>query len=396
MKPLTLLKAAPLILAFAAAHSFAISEDFIDPEDGMLDASQFLSQHMLGFLPVPVIITEPATGNGLGVMGVFFHESDEQKEGAKTTGVVPENISILGAAATENGTKFGGAGHIGFWRGDTIRYKGGIAYPDINLDFYRIANVDLQNPVELNISGPAMLQKLTFRLGGSKWFAGVYQTYQHMETKLANNIDIELLPNDELNDKVENFLQNRLDVSEDTSGLGLVLEYDSRDNPMNPEAGYNYRARAVQFDDAIGSDLNYTQYQFTGLNYWRLSDKVNLALRLDYQSVEAAGGETLPPYALPGLRMRGIPAARYQNNQAFISELEATYKLTPRWHLKGFGGAGFVAENWSELTGDADNVESYGTGFRYLIARRYGFTMGVDVAWGPEESAWYIQAGSSW
>ncbi|UTF58772.1 BamA/TamA family outer membrane protein [Gilvimarinus sp. DA14] len=390
------IKAATLLLACSASQSYAISEEFIDPEDGMLDASQFLSQHMLGFLPVPIIITEPATGNGLGVMGVFFHESEAQKQGKQTTGIIPENISVLGGAATENGSKFGGAGHMGFWRGDTIRYKGGIGYPDMNLDFYRIANVDLQNPIELNVSGPAILQKLTFRLGDSKWFAGFYQTYQHMETKLAEDINIDLLPDDELNEKVEAFLQNRLNISEDTSGLGLILEYDSRDNPMNPEAGYNYRARAVRFDDAIGSDLNYTQYQFTGLNYWKLSDTFNLGLRLDYQSVEAASGETLPPYALPGLRMRGVPAARYQNNQAFITEIEATYKLTPRWHLKGFGGAGFVADSWSNLTSDAEDVESYGTGFRYLIAKRYGFTMGVDVAWGPEESAYYIQAGSSW
>lgn len=396
MKPLTLLKAAPLALAFAANQSHAISEELIDPEDGMLDASQYLSQHMLGFLPVPVIITEPAVGTGLGVMGIFFHESEAQKQGKKATGIIPENITILGGAGTENGTRFVGAGHMGFWRGDSIRYKGGIGYPDVNLDFYRIANVDLANPLELNVSGPAILQKLSFRLGESHWFAGLYQTFQRMETKLAHRPDINLLPNDELNDKVEAYLEERLDIRENTSGLGLIMEYDSRDNPMNPEAGYNFSARAVRFDDAIGSDLNYTQYELTALNYWRLSDKVNLALRLDYESVEASSGETLPPYALPGLRMRGIPAARYQNNQIFVSEIEATYKLTPRWHLKGFGGAGFTGDSWSELTGDADNVESYGTGFRYLIAKRYGFTMGVDVAWGPEESAYYIQAGSSW
>ncbi|WP_020207622.1 BamA/TamA family outer membrane protein [Gilvimarinus chinensis] len=390
------IKAAPLLLAFSAPQVFAISEEFIDPDDGMLDASQYLSQRMLGFLPVPIIITEPATGNGLGVMGVFFHESEAQKQDKQNTGIIPENITILGAGATENGSMFGGAGHIGFWRDDTIRYKGGIGYPDMNLNFYRIANVDLQNPIELNVSGPAILQKLTFRLGDSKWFAGFYQTYQRMETRLADDFNIDLLPNDELNEKVEAFLQNRLNISENTSGLGLLVEYDSRDNPMNPEAGYNYRARAVRFDDAIGSDLNYTQYQFTGLNYWKLSDTFNLGLRLDYQSVEAASGETLPPYALPGLRMRGVPAARYQNNQAFLTEIEATYKFTPRWHLKGFGGAGFVADSWSNLTSDAEDVDSYGTGFRYLIAKRYGFTMGVDVAWGPEESAYYIQAGSSW
>ncbi len=45
---------------------------------------------------------------------------------------------------------------------------------------------------------------------------------------------------------------------------------------------------------------------------------------------------------------------------------------------------------------DAEVANSYGSGFRYLIARRYGMTMGIDIARGPEETAWYIQAGSSW
>ena len=41
-------------------------------------------------------------------------------------------------------------------------------------------------------------------------------------------------------------------------------------------------------------------------------------------------------------------------------------------------------------------VVSKGVGFRYLIATRYGFVMGADIARGPEDTAFYIQAGSTW
>ncbi|MCP5165732.1 MAG: hypothetical protein H6988_10495 [Pseudomonadales bacterium] len=54
-----------------------------------------------------------------------------------------------------------------------------------------------------------------------------------------------------------------------------------------------------------------------------------------------------------------------------------------------------VGSNFDDL-GDADNVDSYGTGFRYLITRRYGLVMGVDAARGPDETAFYIQAGATW
>lgn len=335
-------------------------------------------------------------GNGFGVMGVFFHESKAQKQSQERAGIIPENITVAGGFATENGSKFGGLGHMGFWRGDTVRYKGGIGYSDMNLEFYTVAGQELSNPIEFNVSGPAILQSLKFRLGDSRWFAGVYQTYQHMEMSLANELDIQLLPSDELNDKLEDFLEHKLDVSQTTSGLGLVLEYDSRDNPMNPEAGFNYTVRALSFDDAIGSDLEYTQYQAKALNYWQLSDTVNVGWRVNYEGVEPRGNNPLPPYALPGIKLRGIAKARYQDEQVVTTEIEGTYKLTPRWHLKGFTGIGFTAPSFSDLASDSDDASSYGAGFRYLLARRYGFTMGVDVARGPEETAFYIQAGSSW
>lgn len=44
---------------------------FIDPEDGQFDLSYFL-ENPRGFLPIPIVITEPAVGYGGGVAGMFF------------------------------------------------------------------------------------------------------------------------------------------------------------------------------------------------------------------------------------------------------------------------------------------------------------------------------------
>ncbi len=72
-----------LLLSFFPALAGAFDTSlFIDPEDGMFDASRYLSERRFSFLPVPVVITEPAVGPGFGVVGVFFHESPEQREAA--------------------------------------------------------------------------------------------------------------------------------------------------------------------------------------------------------------------------------------------------------------------------------------------------------------------------
>ncbi|MGE9270763.1 MAG: hypothetical protein ACQKBU_08155 [Verrucomicrobiales bacterium] len=37
-----------------------------------------------------------------------------------------------------------------------------------------------------------------------------------------------------------------------------------------------------------------------------------------------------------------------------------------------------------------------GVGFRYLIARRHGLHSGIDLAWGEDGPAFYLQFGSDW
>ena len=85
---------------------------------------------------------------------------------------------------------------------------------------------------------------------------------------------------------------------------------------------------------------------------------------------------------------------RYQGEETLLGELEARYDFNPRWSVLGFAGAGKAFSDRGN--GDSDTVVSKGLGFRYLIARRFGMRAGIDVAWGPEDTAFYIQMGSAW
>ena len=52
-------------------------DNFKDPDDGWIDASNYLLEKQGSFLPVPIIITEPAVDNGLGLAGIFLHKRPE-------------------------------------------------------------------------------------------------------------------------------------------------------------------------------------------------------------------------------------------------------------------------------------------------------------------------------
>lgn len=75
-KPLAL---SSLILVSTATHAVS----FIDEIDGQLDMGEYLAENAYGFLPVPILITEPAVGYGGGFTGIFMHESEEQKNTRK-------------------------------------------------------------------------------------------------------------------------------------------------------------------------------------------------------------------------------------------------------------------------------------------------------------------------
>jgi hypothetical protein len=175
------------------------------------------------------------------------------------------------------------------------------------------------------------------------------------------------------------------------SQLGLVVELDTRDNIFSPDRGSKLHLDGLNSGSYIGSD-----YDFWKLNYYLYSYKPLLrnlifGLRLDGQ--QALGNP--PFYLLPYIDMRGIPIEKYQGNADVLTELETRWDFTMRWSAVFFGGTGKAFDEWNEF-GSSPWIFSYGTGFRYLIARKFKLRMGIDVAHGPDTWAYYIVFGSNW
>ena len=79
---------------------------FEDPSDGQFDTSEWLGSKS-GFLPVPIIITEPAVGYGGGAALAYFHpRGDAELQQLEESGLIglPPTISVAFGSATENGS----------------------------------------------------------------------------------------------------------------------------------------------------------------------------------------------------------------------------------------------------------------------------------------------------
>ena len=85
---------------------------------------------------------------------------------------------------------------------------------------------------------------------------------------------------------------------------------------------------------------------------------------------------------------------RYQGDTATSIDGEVRWNAWKRWWVVAFAGAGWTADA-PGFSKEGESVKAGGIGFRYLIARALGLQVGLDVAKGPEQSAIYVVAGSS-
>ena len=106
---------------------------FRSAEDGWFDVSSFLDQRF-GFLPVAMLITEPAVGYGAGAALAFL---DKPLVGADA-GFGRPNISAVGGVYTENDTWAAVVGDMRYWLDDRLQTTAGLIYASVNLDFYGI------------------------------------------------------------------------------------------------------------------------------------------------------------------------------------------------------------------------------------------------------------------
>jgi hypothetical protein len=369
-----------LLVCSSGVQASWFTDNFIDPEDGMLDASDYLaSAH--GFFPVPIIITEPAVGFGLGAAVAYFHPEREKRDSDAHPHVGPPSISAVFGAKTENGTQLYGGAHLGIWKDDHVRYTGAVAQADVNLKFFGFDSSDVNlasDGLNFNVEGLFLLQGLEFRLRESNWWLGVRYVYQDSDVKILNFED---LP-PEIPDP-------QFGVND--GSLKISIEYDARNSFFTATSGLMAKLEIANHGKTWGGDFDYDVYSGEVQHFSKIGKQSSLGLRLVGDVLQG----TAPFYAYPFVALRGIPIMRYQGDTVLVGEAEFLWGLTPRWSIVFFGGAGTTSDV-NRFSDGSETVVAGGLGFRYNLARKMGLQSGVDVARGPEDTAIYLTIGSAW
>jgi outer membrane protein assembly factor BamA len=280
---------------------------------------------------------------------------------------------------TENGSWGAVAGDLRNWWDNRLQTLAGVVYASVNLDFHGIGDdaVLADDPLRYNLEPLGGMLQSKYQLGNSRFWAGLSYAFARTEVTFNAPAGTPGLPD----------YQDESNVG----GITPSLTFDTRDNIFTPRRGTYVEATAGLFSQALGGDDEFQRGQIVAMQFVTVHPRLLLGLR----GQVAASFGNVPFYLRPFIYMRGVPMMRYQGEEMAQLEAELRWQFWKRFSLVGFAGGG-AAWNDFERFESSQTVVAGGTGFRYELARKYGIHMGVDVAFGPDDPAVYIQVGSAW
>ena len=349
-----------------------------DSLDGAFDLSDYII-YAHGFIVVPTIITEPALGGiGGAIVPIFLKKHDPVIDANGKKRFVDPDITGAMGMYTGNKSWVAGAFRAGSFIKSRIMYRVGAGYGDVNMSFYENLPNGNDREIDLNFKSFVFYTRVMKQFRNGKWSAG--PQYFLLDSKI-NFPNVNDLP----------AFAKLKDINSTVSQLGAAIQFDGRDNIFTPDKGIRLQSDFFWSDNSIGSDYDAWRLNLSAIGYYPIAKKLIGGLRIEGE--QALG--SAPFYLRPGINLRGIPAARYQGKASIVTEAEFRWDLYRRWSLMGYGGLASAFDDWDQAFAKPV-VYSYGTGFRYLLARKFKLRMGVDVAKGPEDWAYYIVFGSNW
>lgn len=169
------------------------------------------------------------------------------------------------------------------------------------------------------------------------------------------------------------------------SAIGVKVLIEGRDNRLNGKSGYFIDASFRVFDDAIGSEYNYTFFK-ADLRYYITPNK-NLTIASQLRTESKNGDVPVQSLALMGgdYSMRGIYRGRFRDNVAVDMQTELRFPVF--WILGAtvFGGLGQVAPEYGALQMNQFHYV-YGAGLRLKVDSKHDVNLRFDIGFSEDQT----------
>ncbi len=174
-----------------------------------------------------------------------------------------------------------------------------------------------------------------------------------------------------------------------SNGLGLVAEFDSRDNLRNPTTGKHFVAHNVAYRESLGGEESFDSYQLNYTHYWRFGPGHVLASNLRGRWTHDA-----PTAGFSSLNMRGYTRGNYLAEHYSHINLDARFHIRGRWGASLFGGVGCLYEKVASCDDSDALYPMLGGGIIFTLKPEAGIVIRLEYAAGKSDnSAYYLSMG---
>lgn len=321
------------------------------------------------FVIVPIPISNPTLDTGLVVGAAYFYpQSEEEKK------LQPASLTAAGGMYTSNASRAFALVQQNYWKRNTWRFTGALGAADLRLTLLAPDQTLTGQSVDWRINGEFLFAKLSRKLTGN-WYGGVNMRLVNAAQSIGAGVS-----------------SSAFDLGPDvrSSGLGMSVEFDSRDMPLNTFSGRYFKADALFNDEAIGSNQTYQSYGLAYRSYHDVGDSLVLAWEL--QACKRGG--SAPLWDACTIKLRGFSATDYLGKVSGSGQLEARWRLSKRWGLVGFAGSGYVGNSFSGVR-EHEAIPSYGAGVRFMVLAAKRINIRLDYARSTDSNAVHFSVGEA-
>ncbi len=178
-------------------------------------------------------------------------------------------------------------------------------------------------------------------------------------------------------------------VGFDSNGLGLVAEFDSRDNRRNPHKGHWFVAHNIAYRESLGGEESFDAYQTNYAGFFPVAEKHVFAV-----NVKGRWTHDAPLGGYSSLSLRGYTRGNYLDEHYTHIDFEGRFNINKRWGLTAFAGVACLYESVSDCSdGEALYPAAGGGGF-FVLKPDAGIVLRAEYAVGESDnSAFYLQLG---
>jgi outer membrane protein assembly factor BamA len=179
-----------------------------------------------------------------------------------------------------------------------------------------------------------------------------------------------------------------------SSGLGYSINWDKRDNILNPQRGLFVSLSNIYFGKMFKSNFKFTRVEIDMRKYIKTFPRHIFAMQAygifnignpPFRMMALLGGENI---------MRGYYQGRYRDKDYMAFQAEYRMPVWKIFGITGFASAGDVAPSLSGFS--LSNLKAlYGFGLRIKVDKRDNVNLRFDYAMGKNTSGFYVVFGEA-